>query len=110
MALGSLRIPPLQVRIDSSIFRRYQHPTGFASPGRCRDDSFEIVSRVEHLRSRHKCSLLSRQVGCEILMKLSGVEVSETISCLLYRVGFAEVAWEALSEVRLIFTCIRHVG
>src|SRR5207253_5549602 len=51
MAIGSLGIPPLQVGIDGSIFRRYQHPTRFASPRRCRDDCFEIVSGVEHLRS-----------------------------------------------------------
>src|SRR5205814_2529799 len=102
MALGSLGIPPLQVGIDSSIFRRYQHPTRFASPRRCRDNSFEIVSCVEHLRSRHERGLLSRQVGSEVFMKLRGVEVSETVCGLLYCSRRAEITWEALSIVGLI--------
>jgi hypothetical protein len=61
-------------------FCRYQHPARFASPRRRGDDCFEIVSCVEHLRSRHESGLLHRQVGCEVLMKLRGIEVSETVS------------------------------
>src|SRR5882724_5776512 len=110
MALGSLGIPPLQVGIDGSIFCRYQHPTRFASPRSCRDDCFEIVSCVEHLRSRHESGLLSRQIGCEVLMKPSGVEVSETVCSLLYRSRLAEVTWKTLSVVSLILPSIRHVG
>src|SRR6266403_4803044 len=57
MALGSLGIPPLQVGIDGSIFCRDQHPTRFASPGRGRENSFEIVSCVEYLRARPEIGL-----------------------------------------------------
>src|SRR6266487_2734931 len=99
VTLRSFGIPPFEVGVDGSVFCRYQHPTRFASPRRCRDDSFEIVSGVEHLRSRHERRLLRRQIGCEVLMKLRGVEVSETVSRFLYRGGLAEVAWEALSIV-----------
>src|SRR5882724_6479876 len=110
MALGSLGIPPLQVGIDGSIFCRYQHPTRFASPRGSGDDCFEIVSCVEHLRSRHESGLLSRQVGGEVLMKLRGVEVSETVCCFLYRRRFAQITWESLSVVSLILSRIRHVS
>ena len=41
-------------------------------------NSFEVVSCVERLRSRHESGLLRRQVSGEVLMKLRGVEVSET--------------------------------
>src|SRR6266478_3882172 len=110
MALGPLGIPALQVRIDGSIFRRYQHPARFASPRSSGDDCFEIIGQVEHLRSRHESSLLSRQVGCEVLMKLRGVEVSETVCRLLYRVRFAEIARESFSVVRFIFASVWHMG
>src|SRR6266513_3542197 len=110
MALGSLGIPPFEVRVDGSVFCRYQHPTRFASPRRCRDYSFEILSCIEHLRSRHASGLLGRQVGCEVLMELRGVEISETVCRLLYRSRFAEVTWEALSVVSLVFSSVRHVG
>ena len=43
-------------------------------------------------------------------MKLRGVEVSETVWCLLYRARLAEVAWEALSVIRFILPSIWHVG
>src|SRR5438270_7700430 len=43
-------------------------------------------------------------------MKLRGIEVSKSVRCLLYRVGFAEVAWKALSVAGLIFSRIWHVG
>src|SRR5205809_7213134 len=110
MALGALGIPPLQVRINGSIFRRYQHPTRFASPRRCRDNCFEIVSCVQHLRLRHESGLLSRQIGGEVLMKLRGVEVGETVCRFLYRSRLAEVTWEALSIVGFILSRIRLVG
>src|SRR5438105_4758272 len=43
-------------------------------------------------------------------MKLGGVEVSKTVSRLLYRRRFAEITWETLSVVRLILSTIWHVG
>src|SRR6266566_9819501 len=110
MTLRSFGIPPFEVGVDGSVFCRYQHPAWFASPRCCRDHSFEIVSCVEHLRSRHERRLLSRQVGCEVLMKLRGVEVSETVCCLLYRSRLAEIARESLSVVSLILSGIWHVG
>src|SRR6266851_1088549 len=110
MAVGPCGIPAFEVGADGSVFCRYQHPAWFASPRSRGDDRFEIVSCVEHLRSRHESGLLSRQVGCKVLMKLRGVEVSETICRLLYRPRLAEVAWEALSVVSLILSSIWHVG
>src|SRR5438132_11141332 len=110
MTLRSFGIPPFEVGVDGSVFCRYQHPAWFASPRSCGDDCFEIVSCVEYLRSRHESGLLWRQVGCEVFMKLRGVEVSETVSRLLYRSRLAEVTGEALSVVRLILSRIWHVG
>src|SRR6266446_8190476 len=102
MTLRSFGIPPFEVGIDGSVLLRYQHPARFASPRRCGDDRFEIVSGVEHLRSRHERGLFRRQVGCEVFMKLRGVEVSETVSRFLYRSRLAEVTGKALSVVSLI--------
>src|SRR5437899_8071868 len=110
MDVGSCGIPPFEVWIDGSIFYRYQHPAWFASPRRRGDHCFEIVRRVEYLRSRHESGLLSRQVGCEVLMKLRGVKVSETVSRLLYRSRLAEVTWEALSVASLTLSSIWHVS
>src|SRR5438270_10762398 len=42
-------------------------------------------------------------------MVLSVVEVSETVCPLLYRSRLAEVTWEALSVVSLVFSSVRHV-
>src|SRR5216684_5998569 len=95
VAVGPCGIPAFEVGADGSVLCRYQHPAWFASPRRRGDDRFEIVSCVEHLRSRHESSLLSREVGCEVLMKLRGVEVSETVCRLLYRSRLTEVTWEA---------------
>src|SRR5438876_2867128 len=110
MAVGPCGIPAFEVGIDGSVFCRYQHPARSASPCRRGDDCFEIVSCVEHLRSRHESGLLSRQVGCEVLMKMRGVKVSETVSRLLYRSRLTEVTWETLPIVSLIFSGIWHVG
>src|SRR6476660_527159 len=110
MTLGSFGVPPFKVRIDGPVLCRYQHPAWFGSPRRCGDDRFEIVSGVEHLRARHESGLLSRQVGCEVLMKLRGVEISEAVCRLFYRTRLAEVTWEALSVVGLILSRIWHVG
>ena len=71
---------------------------GLGSPRSCRDDCFEIVGQVEHLRSRHESGLFRRQIGCEVLMKLSGVEISETVCSLLYRSRLAEVTWESQGD------------
>src|SRR5712671_5837777 len=110
VAVGSCGIPPFEIGIDGSVRSRYQRPAWLASPRSCGDDGFEIVSLVEHLRARHEGRLLGRQVGCEVLMKLGGVEVSETVCRLLYCSRLAEVTWEALSVVSLIFSSIGHVG
>ena len=110
VAFGSCGIPPFEFRVDGPVCSRYQHPAWFASPRSRGDDCFEIVSKVEHLRSRHESGLLSRQVGCEVLMKLRGIEVGETVWGLLYRSRLAEVTWETLSVVSLIFASIWHVG
>src|SRR5437667_353477 len=109
MALGSCGVPPFEIRVDGSVFCRYQHPAWFASPRSRGDDCFEIVSCIEHLRSRHESGLLSRQVGCEVLMKLRRVEISETVCRLLYCARLAEVAGKALSNVGLIFSRIWHM-
>src|SRR5258708_3816300 len=110
VAVGSCGIPPFEIGIDGSVRSRYQRPAWLGSPRSCRDNGFEIVSLVEHLRARHEGRLLGRQVGCEVLMKLRGVEVSETVCRLLYCSRLAEVTWEALSVVSLIFSSVGHVG
>src|SRR5207253_10332808 len=110
MTLRSCGIPPFEVGVDGSVFCRYQHPAWFASPRRRGDDRIEIGSCVEHLRSRHESGLLSRQVGCEVLMKLCGVKVSETVCRLLYRSRLAEVTGEALSVASLTLSSVWHVG
>jgi hypothetical protein len=38
------------------------------------------------------------------------VEVGETVCRLLYRTRLAEVAWEALSVVRLVLASVWHVS
>jgi hypothetical protein len=99
-----------EVGVDGSVASGYQHPAWFSSPSRRGDDRFEIVSSVQHLRPRHERGLLGRQVGCEVLMKLRRVEVSETVRRLLCRTGLAEIAWEALSVVSLILSSIPACG
>jgi len=42
--------------------------------------------------------------------ELRGVKVSESVSCSLYRIRLAEITWETLSVVSLIFSDIWHVG
>jgi hypothetical protein len=74
------------------------------------DHCLEVVGDIGHLRSRHENGLLRREVRSEVLMKLCGVEVSETVCRLLYCSRFAEVTWEALSVVSLIFSSVGHVG
>jgi hypothetical protein len=110
VAVGSCGIPPFEIRIDGSVCRRYQHPTRFAPPRSRGNDSFEVVSQVEYLRSRHESGLLSGQVSCEVLMKPRRVEVSETVCRLLYRTRLAEVTGKALSVVSLILPGVWHVG
>src|SRR6202007_335395 len=109
VAIGSRGVPAFEVGVDGSVRSRYHHPAWFASPSSRGDDCFEIVGKVEHLRSRHESGLVGRQVGGEVLMKLRGVEVRETVWCLPYRTRLAEVAWEALAVVRLILACVGHV-
>src|SRR5712664_124276 len=110
VAVGSCGIPAFEVRVNGSVFCRHQHPAGFASPRSRGDDCSEVVSKVEYLRARHESGLLGRQVGCEVLMKLRGIEVSETVCRLLYRTRLAEITWEALSVVRLVLSRVWHVG
>src|SRR5712671_3648322 len=110
MAVGSGRIPTFKVGVDGSVFCSYQHPAWLASPRSRGDDGFEIVSQVEHLRLRHESGLLSRQIGCEVLMKLRGIKVSKSIRRLLDRTRLAEVTRESFSVVSLILASIRHVS
>src|SRR5262245_45042443 len=100
-AVGSCGIPPLKIRVDRSVCPRHQHPAWFASPRRRGDERFEIVSCVEHLGSRHESGLLGRKVGCEVRMKLRGVEVSETVRRHLYRIRLAKITRKALSGISL---------
>src|SRR6202007_3171219 len=59
--------------------------------------------------SRHQSGLLHRKIGCKVLMELGGIEVRETICCLLYRTRLAEVTREALSVVRFVLSSVWHV-
>src|SRR4030088_2480261 len=106
--MSSLGVPPFKVRVDGSVFCRYQHPAWFASPRRRGDDCLEIVRSVEYLRSRHESGLLRRQIGREVLMKLGGIEVRETTCRLLYCTRLAEVTREALSVVCFVLSRVWH--
>src|SRR5438309_11461417 len=108
MTLRSFGIPPFEVGVDGSVFCRYQHPAWFVFPRSRGDDCFEIVSCVEYLRSRHESGLLRGQIGCEVLMKLRRVEVSETVCGFLYRTRLTEVTSESLSVVSFILSRIWH--
>src|SRR4030095_9909604 len=110
VAFGSCGIPPFEFGVDNSVFCGYQHPARFASPRRCGDDCIEIGNCGQHLRTRHESCLLSWQVGCKVLMKLRGVNVSETVNRFLYRSRLAEVTWESFSVVSLTLSGIWHVG
>src|SRR5438128_2210272 len=57
VALGSCGVPPFEVGVDGSVFRRHQHPAWFTSPRRRGDDGLKIISEVEHLRARHESGL-----------------------------------------------------
>ena len=109
VAVRTHSVPALQVGIDGSVCSGDDHPTWSTSPRRSGDHCFEIVRCVDYLRSRHESGLLRRQIGCKVLMKLRGVEVSETVCRLLYRARLAEITWEAFSVVRLILSSVRHV-
>src|SRR5262249_31857990 len=50
------------------------------------------------------------KVGCEVCMKLRGVEVSEAVWRRLYRIGLAKITRKALSVVSLTLSSIWHVG
>src|ERR1700740_2347839 len=104
MAARSIGIPAFEVGTNRSVFGRYQHPAWFGSPRRRGDDCFKIVSGVQDLRSRHQSCLIFRQVGCEVFVKLRGIEISETVSRFPYSIGFAEVAWKSFSIISLIFS------
>src|SRR5580692_3199428 len=110
VAPGPRRVPSFEVRIDGPVRTCYEHPGWFASPRGCGDDCLETVSRVEHLRSRHKGSLLRRKVGCKVLLKLCGIEISEAVCRLLYCRRLAEVTGKALSVISFIFASVWHVG
>src|SRR5208282_5648205 len=110
VAVSSRGIPPFEIGVNGSVASGYQHPAWLTSPRSSGDYCFEILGFVQHLRPRHERGLLRRDVGCEVLMKLRRIEVSETICCLLYRVRLTEITGEALSIVRLILSRIRHVG
>src|SRR6267142_223650 len=110
MAVGSCGIPAFEVGADGSICCGYQRPARLASPRSRGDDCSEIVSEVEHLGLSHQSGLLRRQVSREVHMKLRWIEVRETVGGLLYRPRLAEITWEALSVVSLVFSSIGHVG
>jgi len=110
MAVGSRGIPTFQLGVDGSVCSRDQHPTGFGFPRNCGDDCFEIVTEVEDLRSRHESSLFGGQVGCEVRMKLSGIDISEAVRCIFDRARLAQIIWNALSVVSLIFSGIGRVA
>src|SRR5208282_2256078 len=110
VAVSSRGIPPFEIGVNGSVASGYQHPAWLTSPRSSGDYCFEIVRFVQHLRPRHERGLLCRQVGCEVLMKLRGIEVSEIVCCLLYRVRLTEITGEALSVLGLFLTGIRHVG
>ena len=110
VALRSRRVPAFEVGVDGSVFCCYQHPAWFGSPRSRGDNGFEIVGKVQHLRARHEGGLLSREVGCEELMKLRRVEVRETVSGFLYRAGFAQVTGESLSIVGFVLSSVWHVS
>src|SRR5580700_2274772 len=110
VAVGPRSVPSFEVRIDGPICTRYEHPAWLASPRRCSDDRLEIVSRVKHLRSRHKGCPLRRKVSSKVLVKLSGIQISEAVRRLLYRGGLAEVGGKALSIISLVFVVVWHVG
>jgi hypothetical protein len=93
-----------------SVGSRYQHPGWFAFPSSRSNDCFEHYPQSGYLRSHHESGPLSRHVGCEVLMKLSRIEVGETICGVLYCTRLAEVAWEALAVVRLVLSSVWHVG
>jgi len=72
---------------------------------------FEIVGKVEYLRSRHESGLLRGQVGGEVFMKLRRVEVRETVRRLLYRTRLAEVAWgKRLPSSASFSPSVGHMG
>src|SRR5208283_4782196 len=104
VAIGPRGIPALEVGVDGPVGSRNQHPTGLAPPRRRGDYSPEILGQVENLGSRHESSLFGRQVGREILMKLCGIEVFETIRRFLDCARLTEIARKALSVVSLILS------
>src|SRR5580700_91917 len=109
VALCTLGIPTFQVRADRSIASGHHHPARFGSPGSRGDRRGEIVRKVEHLRFRHESGLLGRQVRSEQFMKLSRIDIRETVRSFLYGARFGQVAWETLSVVSLILSSIWHV-
>src|SRR6267142_4739247 len=110
VTVGSCRVPAFEVGVDSSICACHQYPAWFGSPRSRGDNSFEVVGEIGHLRPRHESSLLRGKVGRKVFMKLRVVEVRETVCGLLDRARLAEVAWEALSIIRLVLSSIGHVG
>jgi hypothetical protein len=73
------------------------------------DDGFEIVGEVEYLRARHERGLLRRQVGCEVLMKLRGIQVSEAVCRLLYRTRLLRALGKRFPS-SASFSSVWHVG
>src|ERR1700683_328918 len=110
VAARPLGIPTFEIGVDDSVASGYQHPAWFTSPGRRGDDSFEILSPVQHLRSRHEGGLPRQHVSCEVFVILRRVQVSKAVGCYLYRVGLTEVARKALAIVSLVLSGVRHVG
>jgi len=109
VAVGAGGVPTFEVWVDGPVVSGDDHPGWFGSPGGVGDGCFEVVGEVEDLRSRHEFSLVRGNVSCEILMKLCGVEIGETVCGLLDHCRFAQVAGDALSVVGFILSGVRHV-
>jgi DNA-binding transcriptional LysR family regulator len=85
LAVGPHGIPAFEVGVDGSVCSRDQHPAWFASPRGRGDDSFEIVSEVEHMgiailpASAVKHSVAS-VIACDILDEIPMSEIGIAVS------------------------------
>ena len=82
VAFGACSVPAFEVGIDGSVLPRNQRPAGLAFPSGGGDDRLEIFGEVGNLGPRHERGLLGGKIGREVLMKLRGIEGSETVGRL----------------------------
>src|SRR3979490_2359435 len=104
VATSSVGVPSFKVRVNGSVFCRYQHPARFASPRSRGDDCLDVTKSLEHQRTDHETSLFGRQHGAEVLAKLRGVEVSGTVRGPFEHRSLTQITGEAFSEVSLILS------